>query len=138
MKIYAPVDGYIVAVNFSKALPEKDFKGRVQDGRLKEVSINIFDDDCYAFQPFYKLSKDDLLNWSNVVVDFINKGIDGVYAENALNTILDGMNICAKSYANNYIDEIDNLDDYARVCFEIDDFEAKINDGGKLCKRNKK
>lgn len=130
--------GSICLINENKMLPEKDFKGRVQDGRLKEVSISIFDDDCYAFQPFYKLSKGDLLSWSNVVSDFISQGINGVYAENALNTILGGMNIFAKSYANNYIDEVDNLDDYARVCAEIDDFEAKINGGGELCKRNKR
>ena len=44
-------------VNFKKVLPEKDFKGRVQDGKVVEVSIHIFDEDCYVFQPFYKLQK---------------------------------------------------------------------------------
>ena len=27
-------------------LPEKDFKGRVRDGKVLEVSIKIFDEDC--------------------------------------------------------------------------------------------
>ena len=35
-------------VNFKKALPEKDFKGRVHNGKVLEVSIHIFDDDCYG------------------------------------------------------------------------------------------
>lgn len=112
-------------INEEKKLPEKDFKGRVKNGKLQEVSINIFDADCYAFQPLYKLSQKDLLSWSNQVANFVEKGITGVYAENALNTILNNINIYSKSYADNYIDEIDNLDDYARVCAEIEEFENR-------------
>ena len=35
----------LVTINREKKLPEKDFKGRIKDGKLQEVSINIFDDD---------------------------------------------------------------------------------------------
>lgn len=112
-------------INEDKKLPEKDFKGRVKDGKLKEVSINIFDEDCYAFQPLYKLDKKDLLSWLKQVSNFVKDGNTGVYAENALNTILDDMEIYAKSYKDNYIDEIDNLDDYDRVTREIEEFDAK-------------
>ena len=41
-------DKNTATVNFKKALPEKDFKGRVQDGKVLEVSINIFDADCFV------------------------------------------------------------------------------------------
>ncbi|MBR6690027.1 MAG: NTP transferase domain-containing protein [Bacilli bacterium] len=112
-------------INEEKALPEKDFKGRIEDGKLREVSINIFDADCFAFQPLYKLCKKDLLSWVKQVANFVKEGTTGVYAENALNTILKDMNIYAKSYSNNYIDEIDNLDDYARVTREIEEFDNK-------------
>ena len=115
--------GSICLINENKKLPEKDFKGRISDGKLREVSINIFDKDCYAFQPLYKLKKEDLLRWVDRVNKFVEEGNTGVYAENALNEILDDINIYVKSYRDNYIDEIDNLDDYSRVSREIVEFE---------------
>lgn len=110
-------------VNFKKALPEKDFKGRVQDGKVLEVSIKIFDEDCYAFQPFYKLEKATVSAWVGKVVEFIHKGEDKCYAENALNEIFPALNVRAFAYNDYYIDEIDNLDDYARVTAEILPFD---------------
>lgn len=110
-------------VNFKKALPEKDFKGRVRDGKLLEVSINIFDEDCFAFQPFYKLNKATAAAWVEKVVEFIDKGENRCYAENALNEIFEKLNIRAFSYENYYIDEIDNLEDYERVKREIIPFD---------------
>lgn len=106
-------------VNFSKALPEKDFKGRVQDGKLLEVSIHIFDEDCFAFQPFYKMDKATAGAWIAKVAEFIEKGENKCYAENALNEIFPQLNVRAFSYEGYYIDEIDNMDDYRRVKQEI-------------------
>lgn len=116
-------------VNFKKALPEKDFKGRVQDGKLLEVSIHIFDENCFAFQPFYKMEKVTAAAWIAKVEEFIEKGENKCYAENALNEIFADLNIRAFSYDGYYIDEIDNLDDHARVTAEIlpfDEADAKI------------
>ena len=46
------------AVNMEKALPEKDFKARVVDGKIREVSIHIFDaDQRMPSSPFYKLDR---------------------------------------------------------------------------------
>lgn len=116
-------DENTATVNFTKALPEKDFKGRVSDGRVMEVSIKIFDEDCFAFQPFYKLSKATASAWVGKVVEFIHDGQDKCYAENALNEIFPALNIRAFSYENYYIDEIDNLEDHARVTAEILPFD---------------
>jgi len=116
-------------VNFTKALPEKDFKGRVRDGKVLEVSIHIFDEDCFAFQPFYKLDKATASAWVGKVVEYIYKGEDKCYAENALNEIFPVLNVRAFSYEDYYIDEIDNMDDYARVTEEIlsyDEADAKL------------
>ena len=110
-------------INETKELPQKDFKGRVENGLLKEVSINIFDDNCYAFQPLYKLDKESILKWANKVKEFVQNDNTGVYAENALNQILSEMKIYAMSYKDDYIDEIDNLDDYERVKDQISDYE---------------
>ena len=116
-------------VYFKKALPEKDFKGRVHDGKVLEVSIQIFDEDCYAFQPFYKLSKATASAWVGKVVEFIHDGQDKCYAENAMNEIFPALNVRAFDYDGYYIDEIDNLEDHARVTAEIlpfDEADSKI------------
>ena len=111
--------------NEEKALPEKDFKGRFKDNKLLEVSVNIFDDDCYAFQPLYKLDKNDLQLWKEKVAEFVKDGNVKIYAENALNEITDKVNIYGMSYKDDYIDEIDNEEDYNRVSLEIKDFELR-------------
>ena len=121
-------DKNAATVNFKKALPEKDFKGRVIDGKVVEVSIKIFDENCFAFQPMYKLEKATASAWVGKVVEFIHKGEDKCYAENALNEIFPALNIRAFSYENYFIDEIDNLEDHARVTAEIVKFdEADAN-----------
>ncbi len=114
--------------NELKKKPEKDFKGRIINNYLKEVSVNIFDDNCYAFQPLYKLSKKDITLWKEKVREFVNNGKVKVYAENALNEITDKTNIKAFSYKDDYIDEIDNKEDYERVSNEIKifDYEEQI------------
>ena len=112
-------------VNFTKALPEKDFKGRVRDGKLLEVSVKIFDADCYAFQPFYKMERSTAAAWIRKVEEFIQKGETRCYAENALNEILPQLDIRPFSYEDYYIDEIDNLEDYSRVTEEILPFDAE-------------
>lgn len=111
--------------NEEKELPEKDFKGRFKDNKLLEVSVNIFDNDCYAFQPLYKLDKKDLQLWKNKVAEFVENGNVKVYAENALNEITENLNIQGMTYKDDYIDEIDNEIDYNRVSNEIKLFDYK-------------
>ena len=127
--VLACADENTATVNFKKALPEKDFKGRIIDGKVHEVSIHIFDENCYAFQPFYKMSKATASAWIGKVVEFIHKGEDKCYAENALNEIFPALDVRAFDYDGYYIDEIDNLDDHARVTADIlafDEADAKI------------
>ena len=112
-------DKNLVTVHFKKDLPEKDFKGRIENGKLMEVSIHIFDDNCYALQPLYKLDKATADAWMHQVETFIQSGQDRCYAENALNEILSTLEIHPFSYEDYYIDEIDNEDDYVRVTEEI-------------------
>ena len=115
----------VCVYNEEKPLPEKDFKARFDGQKLREVSIDIFGQDCYAFQPFYKLSYKDLKVWKDKVAEFVKDGNTKVYAENALNTVSKCININGLSYKNDYIDEIDNEDDYRRVNLEIERFELR-------------
>lgn len=113
----------IALYNETKSLPQKDFKGRFLENKLKEVSISIFDEDCLTFQPLYKLSKNDILIWRNKVREFVQNGQVNVYAENALNEVTDKLTIIGMSYKDDYIEEIDNEDDYKMVSNEIKYFD---------------
>ncbi len=112
-------------INKFKKLPEKDFKGRIIDGELREVGINIFDSNCYAFQPLYKLSKKVVKAWLDNVIKFVESNNINVYAENALNEVTKGLGIEPISYHNHFIDEVDNKDDLARVNKEIEAWDYK-------------
>lgn len=116
-----------VTVNFKKAQPEKDFKGRVRNGKVLEVSIHIFDNDCFALQPMYKMEKAVAAAWVEKVVEYVEKGENKCYAENALNEVLPMLNVSAFPYEEYYIDEIDNMADYLRVSEEIVPFDAVEN-----------
>lgn len=119
-KILSSKEESLVTIDPTKPLPEKDFKGRLRDNKLKEVSIKIFDADCFALQPFYKLSKKDINTWMDRVVEFVEERKElNVYAENALNEVSDETSIVGFDASNDYIEEIDNLEDYARVGHDI-------------------
>ena len=115
----------ICLINKYKSLPEKDFKGRIVDGELREVGINIFDDNCYAFQPLYKLSRRTIKAWLDNVIRFVENNNINVYAENAFNEVSEGLGIKPVSYARHFIDEVDNKDDLARVNKEIEQWDYR-------------
>ena len=80
-------------VNFSERLVGKDGIARVIDGRIIEISVNIFGDDCHNCRPFYKFQKAAASAWMGKVVQFISEGKDQCYAENALNEILEALKV---------------------------------------------
>ena len=63
--------------------------------------------------------------WIAKVEEYIEKGECKCYAENALNEIFPQLNVRAYDYDGYYIDEIDNLADYARVTEEIVPFDKE-------------
>lgn len=110
-------------VNKALPRPEKDFKGRVENNKILEVSVKIFDDNCYAFQPFYKLCRTTVRAWCDKVAEYVDAGTVSVYAENAMNEIFPELNVKAFSYEHNFIDEIDNMEDHERVTESIRMFD---------------
>ena len=110
-------------VNRRKELPEKDFKARITHGCIQEVSVRIFDTDCFAFQPFYKLSASDAAAWVKQVEQFIADGKDQCYAENAMNMIFPQLSVREFDYSGYYVDEVDTADDLKRVSADIRRFD---------------
>lgn len=103
------------SVNATLPLPEKDFKARIADGEVREVSVGIIDANCVAFQPFYKLSADSMETWIEAVDRFVKSGKTGVYAENAANTVFGQMHVAAFSYEGHFVEEVDTPEDLERV-----------------------
>lgn len=106
-------------INRHMSQPPKDFKGRIVNGDLREISVNIFEDNCYSLQPLYKLSRECVQSWLDEAGVLVKQGITDVYAENALNNIAHRIHIKEMSYEGYYINEIDTPEDYERVSREI-------------------
>lgn len=100
-----------VAVEWDIPLPEKDFKARTLRGRVREIGVNVFGGDCVASQPAYKLQKADMEAWLEAISGFCRRGETGVYAENALNTILDRVEMVPVALEGRLCSEIDNPED---------------------------
>ncbi len=96
--------------DFSLELPDKDFKAVIENGKIKKIGIDFFDN-AVAFQPLYKLNKSDWLCWLGAIEDFCKNGNTSVYAENALNTITDKIEIVPVDVNGGICQEVDTLDD---------------------------
>jgi len=104
-------------------LPDKDFKALVVNDKLKQISVDIYGENVYALQPMYKMSKDMIHLWLNKVVEMVTNKTLNVYAEDALNDVLDESSFSILDYSNEYIDEVDNLEDLDRVSKIIGGFD---------------
>lgn len=114
-------------INKKAEKPLKDFKGRINDGILTEVSTDIFDDNCYALQPVYKLLKSSALRWLEKVNEFAEAGNTKVYAENALNETAAELKIKPLSYEGLFISEIDTDADYRMVRDKLKMLEDNVH-----------
>jgi len=103
----------VMVTDSTKPLPDKDFKAVISDGKLCRVGVDEFGADaCYA-QPMYKLLKEDWSIWLNAINHFCKEGHTDVYAENALNSVSNDMNILPLDIKDRICFEIDNMADFA-------------------------
>ena len=105
-----------VTVDSTLPLPEKDFKGRIRDGRLMEVGVNVWGDDCIELQPAYRILAKDFDRWMQEIGRFISEGNDRVYAENAFNAAWQEIPVYPVDLQGLLCAEIDNQEDRAAVC----------------------
>lgn len=105
-----------VVIDTAAPIPEKDFKARLgSDGLVKEIGINVFGKGCFACQPLYKLSHEDWRCWQKVIRSFCKAGTTHVYAEDALNSILEHLPLRAYDVKSSLCMEVDDQKDLLRV-----------------------
>lgn len=105
-------DNSSMVVDSQISIPEKDFKAKITDGYIKKVSVDYFGDDALACQPLYKLSNKDWILWKKKIRQYCKEGNTNVYAEEALNELLDDtINIKAVDVNGYYCSEIDTKED---------------------------
>ena len=90
--------------------PIKDFKGKIENGCISEISVNVFGENCFFLLPVYKLSEESFKIWLNEMEKFIKKNEVKVYAENAFNVISNQVNL-KPVYYNGFAMEIDDATD---------------------------
>lgn len=97
----------VVVIDSTLPRPEKDFKARLYNDKVRQIATYLDDNDCVACQPLYKLNKTDWLAWADAIRTFCDEGKTGLYAEEALNTIL-------------HIIDLYPFDLKGELCMEID------------------
>lgn len=100
-----------VAVDSALPLPEKDFKARLQNGRVTAIGIEFFGPDCVACQPAYLWRREDFAAWMGAIAAFCEKGQRRVYAENAFNAQNGAIPLYPLELNGRLCNEIDNPDD---------------------------
>ncbi len=94
---------------------EKDFKGNIIDGNVTEISIDLQGENAFPLAPVYKLRKDDATLWLAEISKFIESGEVSCYAENALNRIMDNIQLKALFYKDKLCGEVDTYGDLRKI-----------------------
>lgn len=108
-------DESCVVVDSTIPLPKDDFKAKIQNNQVKYIGIDYFNDDAVACQPFYKLKKEDWKIWKNKIREFCDSGKTNVYAENALNVVINGLILRPLDLKGLLCMEVDTQDDLEKV-----------------------
>ena len=96
-------------------LPEKDFKARLENGRIRAIGIDRFGPDCEASQPAYHFLRADFERWMAEIVRFVERGERGCYAENAFNAASAEIPLYPLEAEGRLCSEIDTPEDLQRV-----------------------
>jgi phosphoenolpyruvate phosphomutase len=92
--------------------PEKDFKARIEEDQILEISTTLQGENCHFLAPMYRFSKKSFKRWLDRIVQYVKKGEVHCYAENALNELLgDSINLTPITIGQD------------ELCMEIDDLE---------------
>ena len=101
-------------VSSTQPLPKNDFKAIVEDGLVKKVGVEYFENSMEA-QALYKLNANEWNKWLNHICKFCESDNCSCYAEKALNEITDDCKIVAYDVQDRLCAEIDNPEDWANI-----------------------
>jgi len=107
--------GSHVAINNKIKPPEKDFKAKIEDDKIKKIGVDLDGDSTYFCLPLYKFSKKDLLIWMYEIEKEIKDGNINIYAEDALNNISDEITLKPLFYNDDTCMEIDTKEDLKKI-----------------------
>ena len=108
-------DKSCVVIDSTSSIPQDDFKAKIGDDKVKYIGVDYFEEDAVACQPFYKLMNEDWRLWKTRIHEFCKNGETGVYAENALNQILDDFILTPLDLKGLLCMEVDTKDDLKKV-----------------------
>lgn len=111
-------------VSSTIALPEKDFKSVVHDGRVYKVGIEFFTD-AMESQALYKLNKAEWNKWLDKICEFCENDKRKCYAEVAFNEISEDCAIYAYDVKDRLCSEIDTPEDLAVVSGRLHEIENR-------------
>lgn len=113
-----------MVVSSTLDLPQKDFKAVLQDGRIKKIGIDFFDQSLAA-QPLYKLEAKDFSIWLRKIEEYCQNGNVTCYAENAFNDISDEMELKPVDITDMLCSEIDTVADLAVVQSKVQEINKR-------------
>ena len=111
-------------VSSTIALPDKDFKSVVHDGRVYKVGIEFFTD-AMESQALYKLNKAEWNKWLDKICEFCENDNRKCYAEVAFNEISEDCAIYAYDVKDRLCSEIDTPEDLAVVSGRLHEIENR-------------
>lgn len=117
-------DGSCMTVSSTLPIPEKDFKAIIKNNKIDKVGIEFFNEAMTA-QPLYKLKKEDWIPWLDKIAEYCEADNQKCYAENALNTISNKINLIPLDVENRLCSEIDNPEDLAIVSAKLKEVENR-------------
>lgn len=104
-----------VLVGQGKKISEKDFKALIKDKRVIKIGVNLVGKNVYQCMPLYKFKQRDFLLWLEKIEEFVEKGLTNLYAEDALNEIIDEIKIYPTYYTEELCMEVDTMEDIKKV-----------------------
>jgi phosphoenolpyruvate phosphomutase len=113
-----------MTVSSTLALPDKDFKAVIRDGKVVKVGIEFFED-AMAAQPLYKFLKKDWKVWLDRIVAFCENGNRNCYAENAFNEVSGNCPVLPLDFKDKLCAEIDTPEDLAVVSERLHEIENR-------------
>jgi len=107
-------DKSCMKVSSTLPLPEKDFKAVIDNGLVKKVGVEFFENAMEA-QALYKLNANEWNIWLNKMIEFCETDKRKCYAEVAFNQISDECVIYAYDVKDRLCTEIDTPEDWKKV-----------------------